>query len=135
MVHNSLVYQPISSTEAIIQRTIKGIQKLINPQHGNMTPEEEAAAAVIEINPVMKRHCESQIKILRDSPRDATKLKEILKSKQKEYEKAQDSEDIESLVSEIEMLKFVIFLVRKSEQEEEEEEKKQKAAASGEEIV
>jgi hypothetical protein len=34
-----------------------------------------------------------------------------LKAKQKEYEKAEDSEDIERLIPEIEMLKFVLHLV------------------------
>lgn len=43
----------------------------------------------------MKRHWESQIKILRDAPRDENKLREILKAMQEEYEKAADSEDIE----------------------------------------
>jgi hypothetical protein len=35
-----------------------------------------------------------------------------LKAKQEEYDKAIDSEDIERLVPEIEMLKFDLFLVR-----------------------
>jgi hypothetical protein len=43
----------------------------------------------------------------------------ILKVKQKEYEKAEDSEDIERLVPEIEMLKFVLFLVSRNERKEE----------------
>jgi hypothetical protein len=59
----------------------------------------------------MKQHWETEIKILREAPRDPHKLGEILKAKQKEYEKAIDSEDIERLVPEIEMLKFVLFLV------------------------
>jgi hypothetical protein len=36
-----------------------------------------------------------------------------LKEKQKEYEKAEASEVIERLVTEIEMLKYVLFLVRR----------------------
>jgi serine phosphatase RsbU (regulator of sigma subunit) len=115
MVHDSLIYPVSDSTEAIIQRTIEGIQKLINPQHDNdITPEEKektAAAAAIQINPAMNKHWESEIKTLQEAPRDAYKLREILKAKQKEYEKAEDSEDIESLVSEIEMLQFVLCLV------------------------
>jgi hypothetical protein len=65
----------------------------------------------------MKKHWEPEIKILRDAPRDADKLREILIIKQKEYEKAEDSEDIERLVTETEMLKFVLFLVRRDHQE------------------
>jgi hypothetical protein len=51
---DGLVYSVYDSTaESIIQRKIEGIQRLINPQYGNMTPEEEEAA-LIEINPAMK---------------------------------------------------------------------------------
>jgi hypothetical protein len=122
MVYDSLVYRPSSSTEAIIQRTIEGIQKLINPQCGNMISGEDATAVVITVNPVMKKHWELKIKILQDAPRDSYKLREILKVKQKEYEEAQKSEEIERLVSEIEMLKFVLFLVsRKGGREEQQE--------------
>jgi hypothetical protein len=41
-----------------------------------------------------------------------------LKAKQKEYEKATDSEDIERLVTEIEMLQFVLFLIVRNERKE-----------------
>jgi hypothetical protein len=44
-------------------------------------------------------------------PRDPDILRQILKAKQKEYEKAQDSEGTERLIPEIEMLKFVLFLI------------------------
>jgi hypothetical protein len=98
------------STEVIIQRTIDGIQKFLNPQHGNTTPEEEAAA-VITVNPATREYCGLKIKILQESPRQAYKLEEILQAKEKEYAKAQDSEDIERLVTEIQMLKFVLCLV------------------------
>lgn len=37
-----------------------------------------------------------------------------MKAEQEEYEKATDSEDIERLVPEIEMLKFVLFLVSRN---------------------
>ena len=89
--NNSLVYSVPDSTEEIIQRTIKRIQKMIRPYDSKEgdTPQ----VAVIEINnPAMKKHWESEIKILQDAPRDADKLREILKAKQKEYEKATDRE-------------------------------------------
>jgi PleD family two-component response regulator len=73
--------------------------------------DETPQVAVIQINPAMKRHWESEIKVLRDAPRNADKLREILKVKQKEYEKAMDREDIERLVPEIEMLKLVLAAV------------------------
>jgi len=52
-----LVY-PISAskTEIIIRRYIEGIQKLLNPQHGNMTPEEEKEKAVIKISAATHKH-------------------------------------------------------------------------------
>jgi RNase P protein component len=67
----------------------------------------------------MKRHWESEKKILRDAPRHIDKLRELLKVKQKEYEKAIDREDIERLVTEVEKLKFVLFLVCRNETKEE----------------
>ena len=118
MVHNSLVYRSSSSTETVIQRTIEGIQRLIkihNSPQGEGDEEEEQEPAVIEINPAMKQHWETEIKILREAPRDPDKLGAILKAKQKEYEKATDRKDIERLVPEIEMLKFVLFLVCRNE--------------------
>ncbi len=96
--------------EKHINKTLEEIRIFLNPQFGNTTPEEEAEA-VIKINPATKKYCELKIKILQDSPRDADKLREILQVKEDEYEKAPDSEEIESLVSEIELLKFVLFLV------------------------
>lgn len=105
-----LVYTlPNSDTELVIQRAIEGIQRMISPYEG--IDDEATTKAVIEINPAMKRHWESEIKILRDAPRDEKKLRAILKANQEEYEKAEDSEDIERLVPEIQMLKFGLFLV------------------------
>ena len=87
--------------------------------HNNNRGEKKGVTttkeSVIEISLAAKKHWELEIKILREAPRDPAKLREILKAKQKEYEKAQDSEDIERLIPEIEMLKFVLFLIsRKS---------------------
>ncbi len=71
------------STEIIIRRHVEGIQKLLNPQHGNTltTPEEEAAGqTVIMNNPAEENHFELQIKTLQDAPRDPDKLRELLKA-------------------------------------------------------
>ena len=87
--------------------------------NNNSQGEKEGATTgkepTIEISLAMKRHWESEIKILRDAPREPEKLRQILKVKQEEYEIASDSENIERLVSEIEMLKFVLFLVCRNE--------------------
>jgi hypothetical protein len=52
------------------------------------------------------------------APRDEKKLREILKVKQKEYDKATNREDLERLIPEIEMLRFVLFLVCRNETKE-----------------
>ena len=87
--------------------------------NNNSQGEEEGVRTgkelTIEISLAMKRHWESETKILRDAPRQPEKSREILKVKQEEYEKAADSEDIERLVPEIEMLKFVLYLVCRNE--------------------
>ena len=102
-----------------MQKTIQGIQRMISfhnknegegeKEKGTITSEE-----VIEISLAAKRHWELEIKTLRDAPRDPEKLRNILKVKQEEYGKAEDSEDIERLIPEIEMLKFVLFLACKN---------------------
>ena len=116
----SLVHSIYDSTEEekeeIIQRTIQWIQRMISLHNIEWEIEKEKGItttkeALIEISLAAKKHWELEIKILRDAPRDHEKLREILKAKQKEYEKAEDSEDIEILIPEIEMLKFVLCLV------------------------
>lgn len=100
------------STELVIQRAIEGIQRMIRPYAGDDAEGKASVTkAVIEVNPAMKRHWESEVKILREAPRDEKKLRAILKVKQKEYDKSKDREDIERLVPEIQMLEFVLFLV------------------------
>jgi hypothetical protein len=70
--NDGLVYHlSNSNAESIIQRTIEGIQRVIKPYAGNDgTDDETTKAVIIEINPAMKRHWESEIKILREAPRD-----------------------------------------------------------------
>jgi hypothetical protein len=75
--------------EGHVNKMIQGVMTFLNPHYGNTTPEEEAAA-VIKINPAIKKYSELKIKILQDSPRDADKLKDNLQAKQREYRKAQD---------------------------------------------
>jgi hypothetical protein len=65
------------------------------------------------MNSAMRRHLELQIKTLQNAPRDPDKLERLLKSKrrQKKEEEAMYFEDTERLVTEIEMLNVVLFLV------------------------
>jgi hypothetical protein len=59
------------------------------------------------------KHFGLQIRTLQTAPRDESKLREILEKKEREYQRAEDGKVIERLVTEIEMLKYVLFLVRK----------------------
>jgi hypothetical protein len=75
----------------------------------------EAAEEGWGINPAVKRHLELEIKTLQNAPRDADKLRKLLEVKQRQKEEADHIEDTQRLVTEIEMLKVVLFLVsRKS---------------------
>jgi hypothetical protein len=94
-----------------VNRMIKGIRTFLDPQYGNTTAPKEEAPALIVISSATKKYCELEIEILKDSPRDAAELRKILQAKEKQYEMAQDSQDIERLVIETDMLKFVLFLV------------------------
>ncbi len=108
--------------EQHINRAIEGIQWLIHPLYGKMSPEEdEEGAGVITISAVAVKRCELQINILKTAPRDEDKLMEILQVKEVEYEKAQDSEEIEQLITEIDMLKYLLFLVNRRNVAAEEE--------------
>jgi hypothetical protein len=63
------------------------------------------------MNPVMRRHLELQIKTVQNAPRDAAKLEQLLKVKQRQNDEATHVEDTKRLVTEIEMLKVVLYLV------------------------
>jgi hypothetical protein len=58
----------------------------------------------------MKRHLELEIKTLQNAPRDADKLRQLLELKQRQKEEADHIEDTQRLVTEIEMLKVVLYL-------------------------
>jgi hypothetical protein len=89
---------------------IEGAQRMIrlsNNNNNNDSQQEEE----VRINPAMKRHFELEIETLQNAPRDEGKLRELLKLKEKENEQATHIEDTQRLVTEIEMLKVVLFLV------------------------
>jgi hypothetical protein len=73
--------------------------------------EEIEGAPSIGMTRATKRHLELQIKTLRKPPRDPDKLENILKLKRRQKEETMERKDTESLVTEIEMLKVVLFLV------------------------
>jgi hypothetical protein len=76
------------------------------------------------INPAVKRHLELEIRTLQNAPRHADKLRRLLETKQRQKEEADHIEDTQRLVTEIEMLKVVLFLVCRNRGKEQEEKKK-----------
>jgi hypothetical protein len=94
------------STTGAIQRMIEAMRRFI--REGEEHQEEEG----IPISSVTKRHFQLQIKTLQNAPRDAAKLEQIIKAKERENnQKARHIEDAQRLVTEIEMLKVVLYLV------------------------
>jgi hypothetical protein len=73
------------------------------------------------MNPAMKKHLELEIKILQNAPRDADKLEQLLKVKQRQKEEAMCTEDTQRLVTETEMLKVVLYLVGTKQQKQHQE--------------
>jgi hypothetical protein len=94
------------STEEVIQKVIEGAQRMIRVNNNSQEEESE-----IRINPAMKRHFELEIKTLQNAPRDADKLRRLLEVKQRQKEEALHIEDTQRLVTEIEMLKVVLYLI------------------------
>jgi hypothetical protein len=66
------------------------------------------------MNPVIKKYYELQIKTLQNAPRDVEKLERLLKIKRRQKDEAMHIEDTQRLVTEIEMLKVVLYLVNRN---------------------
>jgi methyl coenzyme M reductase beta subunit len=95
-----LVFSIPDPTEVAIQKMIDANQRMskMNSQGGEMSSP-------------LKRHLELEIRTLENAPRDADKLERLLQVKQKQKEEAMHIEDTQRLVTEIEMLKVVLYLV------------------------
>ena len=65
----------------------------------------------------MKRRLELEIKTLQNAPRDADKLRQLLKVKQRQKEEVDHIEDTQRLATEIEMLKVILYLVSRKQQQ------------------
>jgi hypothetical protein len=107
-----LVYSIHDSTEVAIQKMIDASQRMIDVQ-SQVTGEAKEGWG---LNPIMKRHLELEIKTLQNAPRDADRLGRLLEIKQRQKEGADHIEDTQRLVTEIEMLKVVLFLVSRKQQ-------------------
>jgi hypothetical protein len=66
------------------------------------------------MSPPQERYLALQIKTLEKATRDAEKLERILKAKRRQKEQAMYIEDTQRLVTEIEMLKVLLYLVRRT---------------------
>jgi hypothetical protein len=64
-------------------------------------------------SPPVNEHFKLQIKTLQNAPRDVSKLEWLLKRKESAKDEAMHIEDTQRLVTEIEMLKVVLRLVRR----------------------
>jgi hypothetical protein len=92
-------------TEVAIQKMIDASQRMLA-----INNEGELEG----IDPATKRHLKLEIKTLQNAPRDADKLERLLKVKQRQKEEARHIEETQRLVTEIEMLKVVLILVRRN---------------------
>ncbi|HYZ59722.1 MAG TPA: hypothetical protein VE544_08700 [Nitrososphaeraceae archaeon] len=121
-----MVFSIYDSTELAIQKMIEASQRMIDV---NSRVGEAAGEGWWGLNPATKRHLELQIKTLQNAPRDPDKLERLLEKKRRQKEEAKHIEDTERLVTEIEMLKVVLFLVCRNRGKEEEE-KEQKSSTT-----
>jgi methyl coenzyme M reductase beta subunit len=108
-----LVYSIHDSTEVAIQKMIDASQRIIATRSQVQSGAKEGWG----INPVMKRQLELEIKTLQNAPRDADKLRRLLEIKQRQKEEANHIEDTQKLVTEIKMLKIVLYLVCRKQQQ------------------
>jgi hypothetical protein len=115
MVPIGLVYSIHDSTEVAIQKMIDASQRMLDVQS---QVGGEAREDGWGINPAMKRHLELEIRTLQNAPRDADKLRRLLEIKQRQKEEADHIEDTQRLVTEIEMLKVVLYLVSRKQREQ-----------------
>jgi methyl coenzyme M reductase beta subunit len=98
------------STEAVIQRMIEAMRRFISEDNNG---KHNSSNSRIIINPAIRAHLHLEIQTLQNAPRDASKLEQIIKAKERENERARNIDDTQRLVTEIEMLQFVLYLVRR----------------------
>jgi hypothetical protein len=75
---------------------LKQVKKIINEEYNSS---------------VVNRDFKLKIKTLENAPRDAEKLERLLRLKERQKEEAMHMDDTQRLVTEIEMLKVVLYLV------------------------
>jgi hypothetical protein len=104
------------STEAVIQRMIEGLRSYIREDNNGNSISGDSSNSII--SPVLTTLSHIKIQTLQNAPRDACKLGQIIKAKERqqmnEDNKARHIQDIQTSVTEIDMLKFVLFLVNRN---------------------
>jgi hypothetical protein len=103
-----LVFSIHDPIEVAIQKMIAASQRMLK-----MNSQGE------RMSPTMKKRLELEIKTLENAPRDSDNLERLLQIKQRQKEEAMHIEDSQRLVTEIEMLKVVLYLVCRNERKEE----------------
>jgi hypothetical protein len=94
-------------TELVIQRRVEGIETTLKL-------DSKAKPGAARLNPAIRRHFELEISTLQNAPRDVDKLELLLRVKKRENDnEARHIQDTQKLVTEIEMLQFVLCLVRR----------------------
>src|SRR5918995_1777189 len=100
-------------TDLAIKKMIEASQRMLRINNQGVEVREGGG-----ISPAMNRHLELEIETLQYAPRDADKLRQLLKLKQRQREEAIHIEHTERLVTEIEMLEVVLYLVMRSKNED-----------------
>ena len=96
-----------SSSSSIYDSAELVIQELIDECQRNIDDEQYNSLATNE-------YLKQKMKTLQNAPRDLKKLERLLKTKEKECEKARYALDIESLVAEIEVLRVIRYLMNRN---------------------
>jgi hypothetical protein len=94
-----------STAEVVIQEMIDECQRNI------IDDEQYNVNSLVVTNEYLKQ----KMKTLQNAPRDLKKLERLLKTKEKESEKAKYAFDIESLVAEIEVLRVIRYLINRND--------------------
>jgi hypothetical protein len=105
MIPIGLVYPIHDPTEVAVQKMIDASQRMLS-----INSQGELG----RMSPPIRKHLELEIKTLENAPRDADKLRRLLQIKQGQKEEAMRIEDTERLVTEMEMLKVVLYLVSRN---------------------
>ncbi len=116
--YSTLVFSIQDPTEVAIQKMIDASQRMITISSSN----EGIEGGWGGMNSAISRHLELQIKTLQNAPRDLDKLDRLLQVKQRQKEEeVMYFEDRERLVTEIEMLKVVLYLVSRDKRRKRED--------------